>query len=212
MSFRFTRGSVAVATLTQSGQPSNDEDLVVGSDTYKFLTAPAGATADIEVEIGADAEASLDNLLAAAQASGTEALVWDKLSATQLRLRSAVSANGQVASGNPDIALDASGVTNWASDVGDVNLNTLAGKESGNQVLAATKLAITTAMITAGAVRFSFSFVPAAVQVTVLDATGALKMAITDTFVISGNDVVVTLNGGGGDLANTDVVHITAFE
>jgi hypothetical protein len=213
MGFTFTRGSVAVAVLTQSGQPSDDEELLVGDDTYHFYTTPPGTSGDIEVEIGANAEGSLDNLLAAAVASGTENLYWDKLSATQLRLRSALGPQGDVAAADPDIALDASGVTNWASDVGDVNMNTLVGKTSGNQVAAATTLAITAAMITAGEARFAFTFTPSVLQVTVLLATGEKRGVGTDTYAISGNDVVVTLGGGADpDIQATDVVHIVAYE
>jgi hypothetical protein len=202
-----SKGSVAVVTLTQSGQPIANETLAVGADTYEAN----GAGGNINFVIAGTAEGTLNNLLAAAVASGTEDLYWDKLSATQLRIRSASAPQGTIIASDPSVAIT-EGLTNWISGVGNVNMNTLAGKAAGKQSMCATKLTITSAMITAGAVRIAFPFPPAVLQITVLTSTGAVKTGYTDTFVVATNDVVVTLNGAGGDLANTNVLHIVAYE
>lgn len=202
-------GSAAAVTLIQAGQPSNTDTLDVGADTYQFLTTPAGATSDIEVEIGANAEATLDNLLAATVAYGTESLYWDKLAATQLRLRTATASRNQgtITGADPSIVLDASGATNYSFDVGDVNMNTLAGITSGLRDYAAVTLTITTAMITATLVRISFPFTP---RTFVFTATSSdVPVAFTaDTIEISGDDILLGL---GTDLANGDVLNLVAY-
>lgn len=201
-------GVVASVVAIQAGQPSDTDTLDVGGDTYQFLTTPAGATSDIEVEIGGTAEATLDNLLAAAVASGTENLYWDKLSATQLRLRNADGPQGTILAGDQSIVLDASAATNWSFNVGDVNMNTLAGKVAGEASVAMAQLTITTAMITATLARLSFPFTPAGFTFSAVTAAGVPVAFTADAFAIDGDDVVVTL---GTDLANTDVLTVVAY-
>jgi hypothetical protein len=203
-----SEGSAAVVRAIQGGQPVATETLVVGADVYEA----DGAGANINFVIAGTAEATLDNLLAAAVASGTENLYWDKLSATELRIRAADAPQGTVIGSSPSIVLDASGITNWSFDVGDVNMNTLAGLASAKQAMAAIVLTVTAAMVATGSVRVSFPFTPRVIQVFVANATGAAELAYTDTFVISGDDVIITLNGGANDIAATDVAYIVAYE
>lgn len=201
-------GVAASVVAIQAGQPSDTDTFVVGADTYQFLTTPAGATSDIEVEIGASAELTLDNLLAAAVASGTENLFWEKLAATQLQLTNADAPQGTITGGSPDIALDASGATNWSFNVGDVNMNTLGGKAAGSASVAMAQVTITTAMITATVLRLSFPFTPSGFTFSAVTAAGVPVAWTADTLAIDGNDVVVGL---GTDLANTDVLTVTAY-
>jgi len=70
---------------------------------------------------------------------------------------------------------------------------------------------ITAAMVSAGSHTVAFPFTVTQFLVTAKTAAGALKMAITDTFTIVGGDILITLNGGGGDLADTDIVTIVAM-
>lgn len=198
-------GSPASTTLLQGGQPSANDTLDVGADTYEF---DGTGTANINVTIGGTAEATLDNLLAAAVANGTENLLWDKLDATHLRLRNADAPQGNLLAGEQDIAIDASGATNWSCEAGDVNMNTLGGAAAGTAEMASTTLTITTAMITATTARVSFTFTPRVVQFSAYTSAGVVKAFTADAVNIVGDDVVLTL---GTDLANTDVVHITAF-
>lgn len=203
-------GCAASVVLIQAGQPNNTDTLAVGADTYQFLAAPAGATGDIEVEISAvNAEGTLDNLLAAALASGTETLFWEKLSATTLQLTSAdaAGAGGNIVGADPSIVLDASSATNYSFNTGDVNMNTLAGRAASQQTFAATTITITTAMITATLARISFPFAVTSFQITAT-ASGVPVAFTADTFTIDGNDVVLGL---GTDLANGDTVHIVAY-
>lgn len=201
-------GSAACHVLTQSGQPTSSQTLVIGADTYEA----GGSGSNINFAIAGTAEGTLDNLLAAAQANGTELLKWDKLSATQLRLRSALTANGTVIGGDPSIAVT-NNLSNWAVDAGAVNFNTLAGVAAAKIAMAATKVTITTAMVTTGTLRIAFPFAVRVIgSITALTSAGAKRIDMTDTFVISGNDILVTLNGGANDLANTDVLHIAAYK
>lgn len=60
---QFTIPVPAVGTLTLSGQPLNTETVVVGQKTYTFQTSLTDV--DGNVKIGASAEGSIDNLVAA---------------------------------------------------------------------------------------------------------------------------------------------------
>lgn len=197
-------GSPASTTLLQGGQPTATNTIDIGADTYEF----DGTGTNINVTIAGSAEGTLDNLLAAAVAYGTEALYWDKLDATHLRLRNADAPQGNLLAGEQDIAIDCSGATNWSCEAGDVNMNTLGGSDAGTADMASTTLTITTAMITATTARVSFTFTPRVVQFSAYTSAGVVKAFTADAVNISGDDVVLTL---GTDLANTDVVHITAF-
>ncbi len=184
-----------------------NDTLVVGADTYEA----DGVGANINFAIAGTAEGTMDNLLAAAVASGTEFLYWDKLDATTLRLRSADAKQGNIIGADSSIGLDASSLTNYSFDSGNVNMNSLAG-QSGKQLLFANaELPITTAMITAGSVRIAFPFTPTRFTLFAITAAGIVKVPGLDTFAIAGDDIVVTLNGAGGDLANTDVLRVTAY-
>jgi hypothetical protein len=200
-------GAASVVQLIQAGQPTATNTLDIGGDTYEA----DGVGSNINFVIAGTAEGTMDNLLAAAVANGTEYLYWDKLDSTTLRLRSADGPQGNVTAADPSIALDASSLTNYSLDAGDVNMNTLAGQAEGQLSFANAELIITTAMLTAGSVRVSFPFTPTRFTVFAITAAGVAKVPTADTFAISDDDVLVTLAGGAGNLANTDVLRVTAY-
>jgi hypothetical protein len=226
-------GSVAVAQAIFAGQPSDADTLVIGADTYEFCT-DAGDVADdayIGVVIGASAEATLDNLVLAinatyagnahptlfktdsttpALANGTEYLLADKIGTTYCRIRSAVVAGGAVLSADPSIALDASGATNVSFDCSDVNMNTLGGKAASTaRNSAVTQITITTAMITSTEIRISFPFTVAGFIMNARDASGLPVPITADTYLIDNGDVLLGL---GTDLGDTDVVTVLAWD
>lgn len=199
-----SKGSIAVAQLIQTNQPIANDTLSIGADVYEA----DGAGANINFAIAGSAEATMDNLLAAIQASGTENIVADKLSATTLRVRSADAPNGTAIASDPSIALDASSLTNYSWDAGDVNMNTLAGKAEAKQEMAAVSLTITTAMITATTARLAFPFTPTLFTFSAVTAAGVPVAFTADALNIVGDDIVLTL---GTDLANTDVLTVVAY-
>lgn len=200
-------GVAASVYLIQGGQPIANDTLVVGADTYEA----DGAGANINFVIAGGAEATMDNLLAAAVASGTENLDWEKVNATTLVIRSADAPQGTVTAADPSIALNASAITNYAFNSGDVNMNTLAGKAVAQQTMVSTTLTITAAMISAGFALISLPFTPTNFIAQVF-AAGVYRLTQNDTFAITGDDIIVTLNGGGApDIQANDVLHIVAF-
>lgn len=197
-------GVIASFRLVQSGQPTATDTLAIGGDTYEA----DGAGANINFVVAGTAEGTLDNLLAAIQGSGTENIVASKLNATTLLIQSADAPNGTAVAADPSIAI-VNGLTNYASSIGDANMNTLAGKAAGVVPFSVVELAITAAMVTATEARVTLPFTPVSVLPVVLSATGAIKAAGVDTFTISGDDVVIAL--GGADIAATDVVRLIAW-
>ena len=64
---------VACAVLRLDGQPTEDEELVIGADTYQYRDTAGGEDAgNINIQTGVSAAAALLNTIAAIQASGTE--------------------------------------------------------------------------------------------------------------------------------------------
>jgi hypothetical protein len=201
-------GAAASVQAIQAGQPTTLDTLTVGADIYEV----DGVGANINFALGGSAELTLDALLAAAVASGTENLFWDKLSATRLRIRSADAPQGNIIGSDPSIVLDASSMTNWTFDAGDVNMNTLSGKAAGQRQKCVHVLTITTALIAGSPIRLACPFTPTAIDIDMRTAAGAKKIASVDTFVITGDDIVVTLGGAGTDLANTDILTLTCYD
>lgn len=203
-------GQVSCLGITQSGQPLANELLTIGADVYEF----DGVGANINVPISlVDAEGTLDNLLAAAVASGTENLFWTKLSATQLLLLNADGPQGTVTPGSQNIAC-VEAVTNYVlNPPTPTNLNQLGGVAATPQQSAHTSLTVQANMVSAGAtVRLYFPFLVARFFVQVMTAAGAVRSGYTDTFTLDSGDVIVTFAAGGaGDLVATDVVHVQAW-
>lgn len=204
-------GEVAALGITQSGQPVADETVIIGGDTYTFKAAK---TVAFEVEISAvNAEGTLDNLLAEAVAQGTENLLWEKLSATQLRLSNADAPQGALLPGSQNIACSTA-ATNYAlNPPSPTNVNLLGGVVAAPQRHGVASLIVQAGMVSAGAtIRLHFLFNVVRFHVQVRTSTGALKMAVTDTFTLDNDDVLITFAAGGAsDLVATDVVHVEAW-
>ena len=153
----------------------------------------------------------MDNLLAAAVANGTENLFWEKLNATTLQISAADAPQGSISGLNPSIALTEA-MTNYTFNVGNVNLNTLGGDVAGQQEYGVSSIEITAAMITAGYVRFSYPFVVREFIPRIETAAGVTRLTQNDTITVAGNDIIVTLAGGGApDIQATDVVRMVAY-
>lgn len=201
-------GAVAVAELVQSGQPVAGETVTIGADVYEF----DGAGSNINVAIGASAEATLDNLVTAVNGSGTENVRADKSGTTTLVLRSAASPGGTVAVGNPSIALSEA-ATNYAWNPGNVNLNTLAGEAQALKKHAIAVLPVTAALAALSTFRVcAFDFTPTRFLVGVMDSTGAPKV-VHDTFAVDATTAsIVWTSAGTIHLVAGDMVLVEAWE
>jgi len=202
-------GSIANVSLIQSGQPAPNDTITVGADVYEF----DGVGANINVAIGGSAELTLDALLAAAVASGTEALLWEKISATELRLSNADGPQGNAIPGEQNIAISES-AANWVIDSGSpTNLNAQAGHNPMPQRYGHADLTVVAGMVSAGNTkRIHFPFTVVRFHVMVLDASGQIRDGFSDTFTIDNGDVLITFAAGGvADLVATDVIHIEAW-
>jgi len=198
-------GVAACVIAIQAGQPTTLDTFTVGADIYEV----DGAGVNINFALAGSAELTLDALLAAAVASGTENLYWDKLTATTLRIRTADAPQGNIVGADPSIVLDSSSMANWSFDTGDINMNTLAGVALAAVQSATAQITITTAMITATLHHLSFTFTPTKFVYSAVTSAGVPVAWTADALVITGDDIVLTL---GTDLANTDVLTVTASE
>ncbi len=200
-------GSVAVADLIQSGQPTATNLLLIGVDTYEA----DGAGGNINFVIAGSAELTLDNLITEINTNGTELVRADKIGTTVLRLQSAATAGGTAANADPSIVLDASGMANYDFETGDVNMNTLSGRALSLQGSARATLTASAALVGgADAVFFQFTFTPVDFSIQVRDSAGVLKQNVSDQFTIVTNAILWT-SAGATHVVNTDTVSIHAW-
>lgn len=204
--FQNAQGGCATATLAMPNQPIATNTITIGADIYEF----DGVGVNINVVIGAAAADTRANLIAAINTQGTEDVVADEIG-TGVRIRSADAPGGNPVGADPNILL-AEAITDAADvwDVGNVNLNTLGG-EVPAQAIGQSTLAITADMITAGAVRIDFPFTVLGYILIGKTAAGVFANGGADDSAIANGGVVVTLNGGVGDYAATDVLTVIAW-
>ena len=200
-------GSVATASLIMSAQPTAADTIGIGADTYEFN----GAGANINVTIGGSAAATRANLITAINTLGTEKVFADGVG-TAVRIRSANARGGSVVGVSPNIVL-AESITAAADvwDVGNVNMNTLAGEPPSSGQVAHAALTVTAAMITSGA-RVDFPFTPVHLTVQVFTSANVVRPAGADAFAIGDGGVAITFAGGGApNIQATDVLRITVW-
>lgn len=120
----------------------------------------------------------------------------------------------------PDLALDATATGTPAWSVANLNLSPGAGQQ--NMSVWRHRISVTTAMITATSVRFALPFYSASYFATLTAYTAANERkgtvkAVTDSLALAagpgglGGVLTLTLVGGGGDLANTDVAYLEVW-
>lgn len=200
-------GVIPTVSIVHTGQPAIGNTLVIGADTYEF----DGVGANINVAIGGSAEISYDTLIAESIAHGTANVVFDKISATQVRIRAADAPNGTPLASDPNLAITENLANALVSTAGHGvlgNFNTLAGRAAGIKRSDTATLTITTAMIAVGVARISFPWAVTDYIITYLTAAGVVRLPGADTAAIDSGDVLLTLHGAGGDLANTDIVRV----
>jgi len=227
-------GMPASASLLFANQPVATDTIDIGADVYEFVTAAGNVTndANIAVVILGSAALTLAALVLAvnatyapnehptinniaddapALANGTEAVVADVIGTT-MRIRSASVAGGSLVAADPSIVL-AEAITDAADiwDVGDVNLNTLAGRAQDNKRTSVAAVAITAAMIT-NTVRIDFPFTPVRFVAQVRTSAGVVRVPAADAFVIGDGGIVVTFGGGvAPDMQATDILTLQAW-
>lgn len=193
----------------------------------------------IGVVIGGNAAATLVNLAAAVNGAGTAGAavtladtvtpcledgtenVTASIAGTELVCEYADAPGGTPTPGNPSIVL-AESVTDaaciWVE--GNVNVNTLGGRAAGGRAYSRQTQTVSAAMITKTRMVFRFPFTPVGFNIMVRSAAGrprfgsaaAAADGCTDTFAISGKDVVVTLGATPvTDIVATDVVTVEAW-
>lgn len=199
-------GAVACLLIEQSGVPVAGQLLTIGADVYEA----DGAGANINFVIGA-AEATMDNLLAAAVASGTEDLFWDKIDATHLRVRSADAPQGNVIAADPGIVISEN-LANYTLSTGTPgNLNTEGGRAKGVSRRSMSRIAVTAAHVAQGEIRLCFPFAVTRIgAIQALTAAGAQKF-LTETFAINNGDILVSVGTGATPLIATDIVTVEAW-
>lgn len=232
----FDPGSIPVAVLNVATNPTAADTIGIGDDTYEFRGSGADLSDDafIAVEIAGSAADTRDNLVDAinavdadnahptifqtdsttpALANGTENVLATETGTTVV-VQGANAPGGDAAAGSPSIVL-AESLTNASDtwDVGNVNLNTLAGVAKSSRQTVTTELVITSAMITAGTIRIDLAFQPTHYTWQARQDTGEIRHSVNDIVVPASNGFSVTLNGGGSpDVQNTDVLTVVAYE
>lgn len=204
----FDTGHVAMGELTMSAQPADTNTATIGADVYEFDNNSTFTAGRLQVVIGADAQATLDALVAKINASGTEKVKASKVGTTVCRVEVADKAGGTAVRGaGPSLA-----VAETITDAADVwNIDNLNESGSGlRQKQAKGKLAATAKNI-ATLVRQALPFTPTSVVWGAFAASGAPKVT-TATVVISGAEVHFDLDVGVTPLVATDVIQWVAYD
>lgn len=229
-------GVTPVAVIAMATEPTATDTLTIGGDVYEFV-ATAGAVADdanIAVELEGAVADTRDNLVdainavnatnlhanitniattAPALANGTERILATEIGAT-VAIQYADGPGGAVNVGDPSILLgealtDASDI--W--DVGDVNLNTLGGKDKTAREQISTSFVVTAAMITAGVIRVDLPWQPSQYSWSARLVTGEHRLTANDLVLAISTGLEVTLTGGGApDIQATDILTLVAHE
>lgn len=208
---QLSNGAVAIAEGSFPGNTSDTETVTIGADVYEFDSGGGVTGGRITVTIGVGAEATLDNLITAINANGTELVRADKSGTDTLLLQSAATRGGTAAAADPSIALTEAAVNfNWTP--GNVNMNTLGGEASAAKKRSVCKVTLTTDMLAGSAFRpCQFDFTPTRFTVYLQSSAGVPKLNFSDQVTISGNAILWT-DAGAVHPANTDILTIEAWE
>lgn len=209
-------GVAGYARLPMSVQPTHEDIVTVGRNTYQFLDDGTSTVvtndAYIAVDLGADAAAARANLIAAINGtadakSGTYTLADEETAAdgigyekvyaaetgTFVRVRPAVKQGGSIDyRAAADITLSATLTTSAAWNVTSLDK---AGLDQFTSRLQCLKLAITTAMLATGYVEFGVEFDVRGVLVQALTSGGKVKKTLDDAVTFSGKTITVALPG-----------------
>jgi hypothetical protein len=236
-----TAGHVAFNTIAIAVNPTATDTITIGADVYEFVAAGGDVAADTNIGVvrGADVAASMANLVAAVNATYTSSLgtgLFQTDSSTPalkngtenvvafyaggvLNISAADAPGGDIVAGTtPNIACsDAlTEVTAWAF----ANLNLSTGGSFQPTKVARVSFAVTAGQISAGSVvvRVPVQSVNAVAYFSAFTAAGVEKHSHSDTITIAAvtgsttlSDVTLTLNGGGSDIAATNVVFIEVW-
>lgn len=231
-------GTVATARLLFANQPTHDDTIAIGADTYQFKLVATDIVVTNDAYIGVvisvvNAAGTRANLIAAingtagdvgldksdaspALSVGTESVFADEVGTT-VRIQSADDVGGTPIAADPSLVLTES-ITD-AADVWDIgsgaNLNTVGGKAgAAREHAVSAQVAVTAAMLASG-LKIDFPFTPTAFRVNARTATGVpayANGAVTDTWTIVGTGVLFTPGTpGGGNLVATDLFQIEAW-
>lgn len=204
-------GHVAAAELIMSAQPADTNTLTIGADVYEFDSNSTFTAGRLPVVIGADAQATLDALVAKINASGTEKVKAGKKGTTRLRIERADKAGGTPLRG-PGASVALSETIADTADVWNAgNLNELGG--GLRQKKAHGKLTVT-ALNIATAVKFDLPFTPVGVAWVATTSTGAPIQGTVTTATVAASGAELTISPGAGltDLTAGDIIHWWAWD
>jgi len=210
----------------------------LGTDVYEFLTAGGTVANDDNIGVvrGVSKGSTRTGLIAAingavsgatglfkgdgspARTNGTLPWYAYAVNTTDILIRSADKVGGTVVS-RADTT-EVSETFTDGSDIWDVGTGNPVniGRAPLQIQTMIESVEITTALITFGQARISFANEIGVVSlgspliISVEDSSGVPKTGISDTFAIdpdTPSDLVITLGGGGGDLADGDVVTVS---
>jgi len=202
-------GSVATLIVLQAGLPVAGQTFQVGADTYTAIAPGVPAAFEFVVAVG-DPNTTMANLLAAIVLSGTEYLFWDQIDVTHLRARSADAPQGNIISADPNIVVTWNLANYTCSTVTTESLNLQAGRAAGLKTESSAVLTIGAGHVAVAQARIAFPFNVTEFMVQCRTALGVVFSPVGDTFLIDNGDILITLAGGGGNLAATDIVTVTA--
>lgn len=229
-------GVVPSARLNFATNPTANDTVVIGGHTFKFVAALGAAVAQTQVKIGASAAATRAVLINAINGvtdsvnilEGTTAfkdfagaagwaVVADGPGGTVIRVREVTQGYHGLASYALAKVPTSIAVSETLTDAADIwshaNLN-LTGQGPGKKFVQRS-ITVTAAMVTFGSLTLDLPFTPDATSLlwAVYTSGGVVVDGATDTITVSGNTIVIDMDGGGSpDFAAGMVISIFISE
>lgn len=197
------KGVIGEAIILLANIPTTTNTVVIGAETYTFLTTPLVAK-DVLIGTVAASKAAL----AASINANTALYIIASVVATGVKIQFAQSAAGKAKIGTPPSYVLSETLANGADVWNQDNLNTTGQTNHLYQTITGIQC---TAKNLDTEFTVPLAFTPTELYFRIIDADGLPKPSCTGKAAISGNGIVVTFDDGASAAIATDVIVIMAY-
>jgi len=199
------KGIIGEAIILIGTNPSADETVVIGAETWTFKVA-AGSTS--QVTIGGDADESIVNLVTAINTYTALNIKASAITGVGMKIQFADGPNGTPVVGTPTSYALSETLSAPADVWNQANLNALG---QTNHLYETHGHLSVTAQNLAAPFQIPLAFVPTHVDFFVRDASGLPKPTCTSVVTLGASFLTVDFDNGGDPAVATDVLCFSAY-